>query len=351
MESGFFLGANSKHGFYSLYDNLIDLKRAKCVYIIKGSPGCGKSSFMRKIKTKLEEKFHVEQIFCSLDSNSLDAILIDELGIAFVDGTSPHVVEPKFPMAVERYVNLGDFADADALSDKKSEIIDITAKYKSGFERIYNFLSVAGAIESEIFDIALGGVDINRIKKKAVGIISREITKHGSGGNVKKRFLSSISADGYATNFATISDMADNVYVLEDNFGLGAFLLAPIADAARDAGFDTILCYSPLTPSRLEHLIIPELKLAFVTSKKSDGYTGVYKRKVRLDALINQDILRDKKKKISFSRKLLHATINEACTALKDSKLIHDEIEALYNPHIDFDGVYALADKIANEII
>lgn len=350
MESGFFLGANSKHGFYSLYDNLIDLENAECVYIIKGSPGCGKSSFMRKIKDKLSDIYFVEQIFCSSDPESLDAIIVHDLGIAFVDGTSPHVVEPKFPIAVERYINLGDFADVNALRNKKQEIIDVTRKYKAGFERIYNFLSVAGAIESELFDIALGGTDISRLKKKAQGLISREITGKGNGGNIKRRFLSAISPDGYITNFDTVNAMAENIFVLEDNFGLGMFLLQPIADSALAAGYSTYLAYSPLTPSRLEHIIIPELSLAFVTSKKTDPYQGQYKRKIRIDAMIDPDVLRDKKKKLSFSRKLIYATIKEACTALHDGKLIHDKIEALYNPHIDFDGIYNLADKIANKI-
>ena len=351
MESGFFLGANSKHGFYSLYDNLIDLEKAKCVYIIKGSPGCGKSSFMRKIKNKLSSKYYVEQIFCSSDPSSLDAIIIPEFGVAFVDGTSPHVVEPKFPIAVERFINLGDFADSDALYNKKSQIIDITRKYKSGFERIYNFLSVAGAIESELFDIALGGADVTRIRKKAQGIIAREIHGNGTGGETKKRFLSAISPDGYFTNFETVKTMSQNVYILEDNFGLGMFLLQPIADAAEAANFDTYLCYSPLTPARLEHIIIPELSLSFVTSKKSEPYTGEYKKKIRIDAMINPDILREKKKKLSFSRKLINASISEACSALHDGKFIHDEIEALYNPHIDFDKVYGLAEKIAKDLL
>ncbi len=351
MESGFFLGANSKHGFYSLYDNLINLEKARCVYIIKGSPGCGKSSFMRKIKDKLSDKYFVEQIFCSSDPSSLDAIIIHDLGVAFVDGTSPHIVEPKFPIAVERYINLGDFADAEALYEKKNKIIDITRKYKAGFERIYNFLSVAGAIESELFDIALGGIDISRLKKKAQGIIARELHGKGSGGEQRKRFLAAISPDGYFTKFETVDAMADNIFVLEDNFGLGMLLLQPIADAATTFGYDTYLAYSPLTPSRLEHIIIPELSLAFVTSKKSDPYTGDYKRRLRIDAMINPELLRDKKKKLSFSRKLIGATINEACNALREGKLIHDEIEALYNPHIDFDGIYRLADKIAEDLL
>ena len=145
--------------------------------------------------------------------------------------------------------------------------------------------------------------------------------------------------------------MAENIYVLEDNFGLGMFLLSPIADAAKDAGFDTYLAYSPLTPARLEHIIIPELKLAFVTSKKSHAYPGEYKRKIRIDAMINPDVFRDKKKKLSFSKKLLDATLNEACSIMKDGKSIHDKIEAIYNPHIDFDKVYGLADKIAKQLL
>jgi len=351
MESGFFLGANSKHGFYSLYDHLIDLEKAKCVYIIKGSPGCGKSSFMRRIKDKVSKKYAVEQIFCSSDPDSLDGIIIHGLNIAFVDGTAPHVVEPKFPIAVEQYINLGDFADSAALYQEKHTIIDITTKYKTGYERIYNFLSVAGAIESEIFDIALNSFDVSRLKKKAQGIIYRELQNEGSGGEAKKRFLSAISSKGCFTNFDTVTDMAETVYVLEDSFGLGMFLLKPIADAVSDAKFDAYLAYSPLTPTRLEHIIIPELKLAFVTSKKSDPYIGEYKRKIRIDAMINPDILREKKKKLSFSRKLLNATVSEACSALYEGKIMHDKIESLYNPHIDFDKVYNLADKIADDIL
>ena len=39
----YFLGANSPNGFYSLYDQLIDLESAQAVYLLKGGPGCGKS--------------------------------------------------------------------------------------------------------------------------------------------------------------------------------------------------------------------------------------------------------------------------------------------------------------------
>ena len=40
----YFLGANSPQGFYSLYDQLLPTETANAIYIIKGGPGCGKST-------------------------------------------------------------------------------------------------------------------------------------------------------------------------------------------------------------------------------------------------------------------------------------------------------------------
>ena len=124
MSSGFktqyFLGANSPGGFYSLYDNLFHPETDNTLYILKGGPGCGKSSFMRAIARDLEENgYAVEYIFCSGDPDSLDGIFIPELKTGFVDGTAPHVIEPKYPAVAEQYINLGTFYDAKALKKTK----------------------------------------------------------------------------------------------------------------------------------------------------------------------------------------------------------------------------------------
>ena len=37
----FFLGANSKSGFYSLYDNFTDPAAGDFLWVLKGGPGCG----------------------------------------------------------------------------------------------------------------------------------------------------------------------------------------------------------------------------------------------------------------------------------------------------------------------
>lgn len=52
----FYLGANSPTGFYSLYDQLLEPEQAETIYILKGGPGCGKSSLMRRVAQAMEEK-------------------------------------------------------------------------------------------------------------------------------------------------------------------------------------------------------------------------------------------------------------------------------------------------------
>lgn len=87
----FYLGANAPSGFYSLYDQLIDPDQAQDVMILKGGPGCGKSSLMRKVGAAMEEQgLAVEYIQCSGDPDSLDAVIIPTLATAIVDGTAPH---------------------------------------------------------------------------------------------------------------------------------------------------------------------------------------------------------------------------------------------------------------------
>ena len=92
----YFLGANAPTGFYSLYDGLLPPEKARAIYILKGGPGCGKSTLMRKIGAWAEESgLKTEYILCSGDPDSLDAVILPALGVAIVDGTAPQGVVPQ----------------------------------------------------------------------------------------------------------------------------------------------------------------------------------------------------------------------------------------------------------------
>lgn len=90
----FFLGANSEEGFFSLYDQLLG-GRLDDLMILKGGPGCGKSTFMRRMGAAMERAGErVVYINCSGDPDSLDAAIFLDRNAAIVDGTSPHGTAP-----------------------------------------------------------------------------------------------------------------------------------------------------------------------------------------------------------------------------------------------------------------
>ncbi len=87
-----FPGGNTSKGFFSYYDYLIE-KDANRIFVIKGGPGVGKSSMMKKIgKEMIDRGYDVEFHHCSSDNNSIDGIVIPKLKVAMVDGTAPHLI-------------------------------------------------------------------------------------------------------------------------------------------------------------------------------------------------------------------------------------------------------------------
>ena len=63
--------------------------------------------------------------------DSLDGVVLPELRCAVVDGTSPHVIEPQYPAAVDRYVDLGRFYDLAAAKAAAEEVKAHTRAYKA----------------------------------------------------------------------------------------------------------------------------------------------------------------------------------------------------------------------------
>ena len=81
----FFLGANTPQGFVSRFDQLANPAEGWREFVLKGGPGTGKSSLIRKVAE------HIELIHCSSDVDSLDGVILPEIKTSIADGTSPHV--------------------------------------------------------------------------------------------------------------------------------------------------------------------------------------------------------------------------------------------------------------------
>ena len=352
-QTQYFLGANSPTGFYSLYHELSDPERMSALYILKGGPGCGKSSLMRRVARHAQAAgLDTQLILCSGDPDSLDGVLLPEKGVAVVDGTAPHVVEADCPGAVETYVDLSRFYDRQALQLVKGELIAVTAEYQGHYRQVYRCLGAAGELRRNLTEEAEREELRQRLCKRARGIIGRELKRSGTGrGRVERRFLSALTCRGALTLWDTVAAQAGRVYELADSQGMAHHLLAPILTAALAAGHDAVACPDPMAPDRLAHLILPGLSLAFVTSTAEQPWPHRAYRRLRLDAMSDPEERRVNRPRLRFTRKVADALVSEGVAGLQQAKAAHDKLEALYNPHVDFQGVYDLADRLADQIL
>ena len=232
------LGGNTSSGFHSLYHELSRPEEMQALYILKGGPGCGKSTLMRRVARHARAAgLDTEEIPCSGDPDSLDGLLLPALGTAIVDGTAPHVVEAGCPGAVDRYVDLSCFYDRQALQPLKEKLLSAAKEYRGHYKGAYRCLGAAGELGRNVWEAVSAPEVEEKLARRARGIIGRELKKTGGGaGRLSQRFLSALTCRGRLTLWETVEAQADRVYELRDQYGLAHQLLSPILAAALAAG-------------------------------------------------------------------------------------------------------------------
>ena len=348
----YFACANSALGFVSFFeDNIKGLDR---LYILKGGPGTGKSTLMKKIGNEWYQRgFDVEYIHCSSDSSSIDGAIIPALGIGIVDGTAPHITEPQAPGAIEEYVNLGIAWDSKKLSVHKDEILDIKSKISSCFENAYQQFKEALSIHDEWEEIYLDNINFGKLNEITDTIID-SFFKHKSVNRqsvVKNRFFGGFSPKGSVDFVMDLTRDIGKRYFIKGRPGSGkSTMLKKIARAAQEKGFDTEIYHCGFDPNSLDMVILRELDIAIFDStapheyfpeRDSDEIIDVYQLaikpgtdeeyKTQLDSIISR----------------YKSTINIGISYLANAKLLHDDLEDIYIDAMDFD----IINKISQDIM
>ena len=87
--------------------------------------------------------------------------------ICWLKDTPAHVIEPRFPGAVEKIINLGDFWDETALAANRDNILYTTTAISGTFDRAYRFISAAGSLINDTYRLALDATDTTKIVRYA----------------------------------------------------------------------------------------------------------------------------------------------------------------------------------------
>lgn len=352
----YYPGGNTPKGFFSYYDHILSQEKAVKIFCMKGGPGTGKSTFMRKIGEKMLDEGHdVDFLLCSSDPDSLDGIVIRDRNIALIDGTAPHVVDPKNPGAVDAIINLGEYWDESGIRKRKDEILITGDNIKRCYANAYKYLRAASEIYNSIEELYSLAAKREEMYKNTAGLIYRELSHRELSprrGAEKKFFAGAITPKGIVNTVSSLTEGCDNVYILRMPVGMnGNIVFEGFGENAVIRGLDTESYYCPLDPeNKIEHLIIPEISTAIVSSNRYHEVPIVSATVIDMRLYIRYDLLEKHKETIARGEEKLNELLELAVSCLKDAKASHDILEEMYIPNMNFDGIEEKRLQVLEEI-
>lgn len=345
-----FPGGNTSKGFYSFYRYILSQEEARRIICIKGGPGTGKSSLMKSVAAYFNDKgYDVELHHCSSDNNSLDGVVIKDINVALLDGTAPHVVDPVNPGAVDEILNMGQCWNEEGFKNHRRTIIDINKEVGKTFRRAYRYLGAAKMVHDDWSNFNNEALNISKLnalkedlKEKILG--KSPITRQGFDRHL---FATAFTPNGIITFVDTLYKDYKNIYVLNGGPGTGkSEIMNYISKGALKRGFYVEVFHDPFIPERIEHILIPDLSVAILSSNEINqrSFEGI---QISTEDCLNPNVINKYRDEIEVCKDYFYKLISKALTLIASAKSLHDEMEKSYIPNMDF----ARLDSVKEDII
>lgn len=332
----YFLGGVSPDGFFSKFIEQIKAP-GFYTYILKGGPGTGKSTLMKKVAEAFSDH-PVTLYYCSSDTSSLDAVIIEDKKIIIVDGTAPHVFEALYPGASQEIINLGEFWDGEKLKNHSSTIhyfLDENLKYHA---RVRCYIKALASLNADIYTIGEDSLNKEKLDSYILRLCHKAVAKKSGEekGKLKFKQLSAFTADNYSTKEL---NGEYSIYLLRDDFFAGSdYFLRAVSDYILSCGYDLTVSECTMHHSPVyEHIFSEEAGIAFMSSNFFNKLDNPSAATVNFGRFYNKELISAKKQRLSFDKKAALELAKEAADSLSTALSIHDELEKNYIEAIDFE--------------
>ncbi|MBO7310358.1 MAG: hypothetical protein J6U86_03070 [Clostridia bacterium] len=328
-EKKFFAAANTSEGFKSYFEEIFFAPSIKKRYIIKGGPGTGKSSFIRRVAASAENAGHgVEYYYCSSDTRSLDGIVVDGT-LAMLDGTAPHSYDTVLPAACDELINLGEFWRADEIFRNADAIRLLDKEKKQAYSLAYEFLRAAGAVKK-----CMESVHRELLLEEKLGkAVKRAFDKLGLGGNAggaqHTRQTVALGACG-EIRLDTLKGLARVRYGIDDYYDTAWAFLSRLLELARKGGCECFVSYDNFSPSCPTEIYFPECSVWFGASDAPEDI------RINMKRFIDHELLTKKRSAYRASRRCFEVTREMALSSLSRAGRAHSKLEAYYVSNMDF---------------
>ena len=369
-ERHYFPGNNTPQGFFSYYKYILGQREANRIICIKGGPGTGKSTFMKRIGerfAKLGED--IDYLHCSADEDSLDGVILKNRRIALIDGTSPHITDPVTPGAVDKIINLGEFWNEEGIALNKDEIIDLNEDCSGWYRIAYNYLNAAKSVFKSLEEIYYKAVEDSEIYRVVADIVTSEYGEYPiclRPGRQKKFFAGAITPGGLVNYLRSLLDNIQKVYLVSvpEGFSNQSFMEV-LKEGAVYRGFDTEVFYCPMGPDeKIDHIIVPQLRLAFITVNEYhdlepwelfDEEEDSEEREKELTLIdisdyMKQHVLEENTLLMAELKEEYEILLGRAIKALECARKAHMKVESMYIPNMNFTRISALSDEVFEEL-
>ena len=330
-----FAASNSAEGFKCYYDQVFKRDSLSHLYIIKGGPGTGKSSFMRDVGEYFEGLGReVAYYKCSSDPDSLDGIIID-FGVALIDGTAPHSAEPEVAGARDDIIELGAFWNSSELVARYDEICELGRLKSAAYERVYRYLSACGALLRIEKERASAALREDKMRASILRILDR--VGYGNGFSLTPALIDSVGMKG-RVRYGTYEEFASLVYEISDTYSSGAFFLLTLMEISRRYAQRIYVSYDPITPEYPNAVLLYDERIAFVLEDKQSSLrrTSATLKRINMERFLDIECLDSVKACHKRNRALAGELFELASKEFETVGKYHFDLEGIYRKSMDF---------------
>ena len=302
--------------------------------ILKGGPGVGKSTFMRRLHAALCAEGEESTLYhCSGDPDSLDAVAAPASGLLILDGTAPHVVDPIIPGARDSLINLGVCLNEAAMRPRLPHIKACMAEHAACSARARGCLRAAWALRQSSAAAVASCVDDAHLSRMQGALIAAVLQADGEKQAAPKArpiITDAVTPKGELSLLTDRTQRRIIRLVRHDAMDLTPVLRA-LSQAALAAGYDVEEHLCPTSPGSLLHISIPALHTLVTThAALACEQTFDFAACLPVSALLRRECA------LEQSRAGIRLHMQKAVSALLQAKQLHDELETFYVPNMDF---------------
>ena len=235
--------------------------------------------------------------------------------------------------------------DADALHSHKDEVTALFARNQLLRSRAARYVASAGSLLLDSRRAEACSANFEKVRRYVKRLCTRLLPRTEEMGSEELRLLSAITPKGEVFYQGTVQALADRCILFRDDYGaVSRLLLELIRAEALARGYHIITCPCAMHPEdKIDHIIIPSLRLAFLTDNRWHPVRLSAAQTVRCSRFVDRENLSACRARLRFNERAAAELLEQACALMAQAKSCHDELETYYRTAVDFAQVDAAA--------